>query len=124
MVLKNTILNKWDIILIVFILFFCLLGIFFPFTQNNKSKYAIVYYKNNEVLRINLNTKLQKYEIKGDNGMVMIEAGEGKIRVIEEKSKKHLCSKQGYIDKEYQSIICLPNRIVIELENQNYDTTI
>ena len=38
------------------------------------------------------------------------------IRVIEENSPRHLCSKQGYIKDSMESIICLPNRIVIEID--------
>ena len=42
-----------------------------------------------------------------------------KIKVLKEDSPLHLCSKQGYISKSYESIICLPNKIVIKLENNS-----
>ena len=39
--------------------------------------------------------------------------------MLKEDSPLHLCSKQGYISKSYESIICLPNKIVIKLENNS-----
>ena len=40
-------------------------------------------------------------------------------KVVEEKSPLHLCSKQGYISKSYETIVCLPNKIVIKLESND-----
>ena len=45
----------------------------------------------------------------------MIEVLDYKIRVVEENSPLHLCSKQGFIDKSYETIVCLPNKVVIKL---------
>ena len=46
-----------------------------------------------------------------------IEVKNKKIRVITENSPLHLCSKQGFISKSYETIVCLPNKIVIKIEN-------
>ena len=59
------------------------------------------------------------------NGNVKIKAGNGRIKVIEETSEKHLCSKQGYIEESYETIVCLPNKIVIKITSgEKYDATL
>ena len=52
----------------------------------------------------------------GYNGEVVIFAGQGKIKIEEENSPLHLCSKQGYISASYETIVCLPNKITIKIE--------
>lgn len=118
-------MNKSDYVLIAF-LGLIIAGLF-AFLSLDKSSVnnALVYYDNDLVLSIDLNTKLKEYKVKGYNGDVFIKAGEGKIKVIEEKSPLHLCSKQGYISKSYETIVCLPNKIVIKLEsNDDLDVTV
>lgn len=118
-------MNRKDIILIIISLLIALvLYLGFNLFNNNKPKKAVVYYENNNVLEIDLSDKNSRsYTVKGYNGDVIIETIDGKVRVNEEVSPLHLCSKQGYISKSYETIICLPNRIVIEIEdNEEVDT--
>lgn len=113
-------MNKNDIKLIVFILTICIIFLLI-FVNFNKveNKVAKVYYENDLILEIDLSKELDEYIVEGYNGKVKIEAGNGKIRVIEEKSPYHICSKQGYIDSSYQTIVCLPNKIIIEIESKD-----
>lgn len=121
--LKN--MNKNDYILIIVLIIVISSLILMTSKSSKPSNEAIVYYDNEIALRIDLNTKLQDYTVKGYNGDVKIKAGEGKIKVVEEDSPLHLCSKQGYISKSYETIVCLPNKIVIKLEsNDELDVTI
>lgn len=83
-----------------------------------KGTNATVYYKNEPVLTIPLNTEITTYEVTGENGIVKIVAGNGKIKVEEENSPLHLCSKQGWVDSSTQTIVCLPNKIIIQIEAQ------
>lgn len=120
-------MNKKDFTLIGIILSLSLilLGIY---NINNKKveTNALVYYENELLLKIDLTTDEQTYKVKGYNGPVFIKAGNGKIMIDEENSPKHLCSKQGYISKPSESIICLPNKIIVKIEakDDNIDTII
>ena len=78
------------------------------------------------ILKIDLSEDEKIYEVEGYNGPIIIKAGNGKVMVEEEDSPKHLCSKQGYISKNYESIICLPNKIIVKIETKdgNIDTII
>ena len=110
-------MNKNDFILIGVILLI-IVGIFFINARSNKQvNTASVYYDNNLVLKIDLTLDEKEYIVDGYNGPVTIKAGNGKIKVEDEDSPLHLCSKQGYIDKSYESIICLPNKIVITFDD-------
>ena len=112
-------MNKKDIILIiiVFIISISML-IYLYFKGDNNYNKAVVYHNNNIIETIDLSIN-DKYIVNGDNGEVVIEVLDNKIRVINENSPLHLCSKQGFINKSYESIVCLPNKIVIKLINDN-----
>lgn len=119
-------MNKQDIRLCIILLIISLLilGIFKLNNKNNPKK-AVVYYDNSKVLTIDLSDlKKEEYIINGYNGDIKIEKENGQIRVVEEISPKHLCSKQGWINKSYETIICLPNKVVIDIEDSEELDTI
>jgi len=109
-------MNKNDFKLIIILIIFVIILI--PFFNKENNNKAIVYYKNKEILNIDLNIN-KIYEVKGRNGIVKIIVKDKKIKVDSENSPKHICSKQGYISKSYESIICLPNEIVIKIEKND-----
>lgn len=120
-------MNKNDLKLIIILIIISLLPIcILKLRENNNLKVAKVYYNDELVLTIDLNIKEEKtYNIEGFNGNVEIIAYDGKIKVSDEISPLNLCSKQGYISKSYESIVCLPNKIVIKIEdNEQLDTVI
>ena len=96
-----------------------MIGIFFLQKDDSSSnKRAIVYYKNDVILEIDL-TKKEKntYQVEGNHGPVTIVSEYGKVKVESENSPLHLCSKQGYISSSYESIVCLPNEIVVTIDS-------
>lgn len=113
-------MNKSDIKLIIIILLIAITVLFvIAIIDKNNSKEALVYYDNNLVLTIDLNESEEKiYIVDGFNGEVKIIAGNGKIKVDEEESPLHLCSKQGFIEESYESIVCLPNKVVIKISSK------
>lgn len=112
-------MNKNDLKLIVFVIIMCLSFVsYFYLTKNNENKLAVIYYDNNPILKIDLGLKEEKeYQVDGYNGKVILQSKNGKIKVSSETSNYHLCSKQGYISESYQTIICLPNKIIVKIEN-------
>lgn len=120
-------MNKSDkrllLILVVLIVITCLI---IYFTKSNNPKNALVYYKDNLVLTIDLSTTgIKEYTVSGELGNVIIEKNNEQIRVISENSPNHTCSKQGYIKESYEMLICLPNKVVIKIEDKdNVDTIV
>ncbi len=109
-------MNKYDYIFISIILVISI--ILFILLNNNSSNYAYVYYDNNLVNTIPLNIN-KEYEVDGYNGKVILEVSNNKLRVKEEISPLHICSKQGWMNRG--TIVCLPNKIVINFENDYLD---
>lgn len=116
-------MNKNDIKLIITILVIASFVFFFLFINKKEVKKAIVYYENNAVLTIDLSLDCE-YNVEGYNGNVKIVVKDNKIRVSEENSPLHICSNQGWISKSYESIICLPNKIVIKFDDSELDATV
>ncbi|MBE6144275.1 MAG: NusG domain II-containing protein [Firmicutes bacterium] len=118
-------MNKTDIKLIGIILLIALIFLLsFKLFEKNDNKQAIVYYENKKVLTVNLNEK-KEYKVDGYNGEVIIIVNNGKIKVEQENSPLHLCSKQGYISKSYETIVCLPNKISIKIiGNEELDVVV
>ena len=109
-------MNKGDMILVGSVLLIS--GFLFLGLQLQKKEVleAYVYFENDLVLTIDLRVKEKKeYVVKGALGDVFITSVDGKVKVEEENSPYHLCSKQGYIKESYESIVCLPNKIVIKM---------
>lgn len=48
----------------------------------------------------------------------------GKICVQEATCPDHVCVQQGWIDDGIYPIVCLPNKLIIRIENENGDTTV
>ena len=115
-------MNKNDIKLIFFILII-IISLLSLRLFSKKANMAIVYHASDIILTIDLNID-NTYTVMGDNGEVKIIVKDHKIKVDSENSPYHLCSKQGYISKKGESIICLPNKIIIELPNNDIDTEV
>ena len=110
-------MNKQDKILtVVIIIFILIILLIFKVTEKTDNLNAFVYYEDDLILTIDLNEEEKIYEVDGYNGTVYISAGNGKVKVEDEDSPLHLCSKQGYISKSYETIVCLPNKIVVKIE--------
>ncbi len=115
-------LNRYDKLLIIFILvtsiFLYASMEFFVRATTGGQKVAVVSYKNEEVLRIDMSID-GSYNVQGTLGEVFIEVVDRKIRVEKETSPYHLCSIQGWVEYANVPIVCLPNHIVIIIEGTN-----
>lgn len=89
----------------------------FTFSQTNQQLEAQVFVQQQLVLTIPLNEieATTQFEVQGANGPVVIEAQKNQVRVLQERSPKHLCSIQGWASQTFLPIVCLPNKTVIEI---------
>jgi hypothetical protein len=119
-------MNKSDIKLVSIIFIISLVFIVYFYLNKADNKVAKVYYRNDLVKEIDMSiNEVKEYTIIGTNGDVVILYENGKIRVKEENSKRNLCSIQGFIKESYETIICLPNEVIIKIEaKENLDTVI
>ena len=116
-------MNKSDIKLVGILLAVSLIGIlgFKLFSKSGNS--AFVYHDGSLVLTIDLSVD-KEYVVDGDLGDVVIVVRDGRIKVEDETSPLHLCSKQGFIDNSTESIVCLPNKVVINIGSSDLDAVV
>ena len=110
-------MTKWDKVLIV-----CLMAVsallIFPILQGQpKASQAVVSVGSEEKLRLDLNQD-GTYAVNGRLGPVNIEVQDGSVRVTQENSPHHYCSRQGWVNSTAVHIVCLPNETVIRIQGE------
>lgn len=81
-------------------------------------KTAEIYSDNNLIRTVSLDTDDEFTVENGDNYNI-IRIRNGKISVIEANCKNQICVKQGEIDNSMLPIVCVPNGLVIRVDNGN-----
>jgi hypothetical protein len=79
---------------------------------------AVVTLDGREIHRIDLQNVSEPYEflVESDpDHYNLLRVEEGRIRVLEASCPDQIDVKQGWISRSHQSIICLPNRLVIRI---------
>ena len=54
-----------------------------------------------------------------NGGLNTIEIKDGKVRMMEAHCPNHECVHQGWISRGHQSIVCLPNKLVVTIEGDS-----
>ncbi len=114
------ILTKGDKYLIIFIVIISLISLFYVKNSvfNYKEKYVSIQVDGRETKKIIFDKNIigKTIPIETEYGYNLIEIGDEKVRVIEADCPDKLDVKQGYISKTGEVIVCLPNRLVIEIK--------
>lgn len=118
----RVILTPADKLLILALLFLSLLSYtliksLFPVPHH---RIALVEVNGVEARRISLSDhiKPRKVSLKIDGGEAVFDVSGHKIRILplpDEICSKHICSKKGWIDKPWDIIACLPNKIIVRI---------
>ncbi len=88
-------------------------------SAGEKGSLAIVEVNGKEVRRLELSDK-QGYRtltVQGTLGSSTVAVEDGKVWMTESACRDKLCVGMGRIDSTGQSIVCLPNRVVIRITN-------
>lgn len=115
-------LKKGDLILIVCIILAVIAGtVFLKLYYNNAGEKIAVIKQNNKILKtINLSKVINPEEFKITGlytDVVLIE--KGRIRFKEADCPDKVCVKSGWLERNGEMAVCLPNRAVIEIKGQN-----
>jgi hypothetical protein len=70
-----------------------------------------------EILDLSEINGFYTFTIENEIGMNKIEVENGSIRVSESDCRDASCVRQGWISSGARPIVCLPHRLVIQLEN-------
>lgn len=115
-------LNKWDIGIIIVTVVFSV-GLYFGLNLfvDSEATTAKIYYNNQLVASLDLNIdekvllKQDKYpELLAD---LEVEVKDGKVRISKETSPNNICSKQGWTDTSTKPLVCLPNKVYVQIES-------
>ena len=116
-------MTKGDEILIVTIIIISLVSL--GFIKNSATgyndKYISIQVDGKEYKKVIFDKSLigKNIPIETQFGYNLIEIGDGNVRVIEASCPDELDVKQGYISMPGEIIVCLPNRLVVEIKGSS-----
>jgi len=121
-------IKPWDIIIVCSLILLSFLP-FFIFQEVQKGKatenavnVAVISVNNKEVKRIALDESKEPiiFDIKDEDGDVnTIEVVSGKIRIKAANCNDQVCIRTGFISKPGETIVCLPHKLIIEIQSVN-----
>lgn len=116
-------MKKGDKIIILIITIFILTSFFVSYIYKKqfkcKQSIAVIKQDDNVIKRINLKQvkKKEKFKVNyKDDYYNIIEVEPNRIRFVEANCPDKLCVKSDWISKPGQIVVCLPHRLVIEIE--------
>nr|WP_291350267.1 NusG domain II-containing protein [Desulfosporosinus sp.] len=93
--------------------------------EDQKSNLVIIV--NNKVVKkipLNKLNESKTYEFNFNENIGYVQVNNGRARMVEMEYKicpKSICSDTGWIQVAYQSIVCLPNQIIVRIEGAKDD---
>lgn len=108
-------MKRNDIILVAVILFAAILVFFWSAAKKSeKGGEVIVYVDGEETATYSLDEK-GEYLIETEHGKNLLVIKDGKADVTEADCPDKLCVKQNEINKNGETIVCLPHKVVVEV---------
>ncbi len=111
-------MKKNDIILIGAVLLVAIVTALVVFLSGETGAYVVVRVDGEEVGKYSLSQD-GEYSLNGGTNILIIENGAAYL--IEANCPDHLCIKQGKINKNGQTITCLPNKLTVTVYGEDND---
>lgn len=111
-------LKRYDILIIIL----CIAGIiltFFAFHRRGENLILAVYADGKKAV---YTLDDADYTIKSPDGWVKIRIRNKRVKVIDSGCPDKWCTRMGWIDNPGESIVCLPSRIYMVIEEKKRDT--
>lgn len=107
--------NRFWLTVFAALLLLCVLAAVLIALLPSQGSTAVIYVDGEEVARIELSQLQEPYELTvGGNRIFATNAG---IAVVEADCKDQSCVRQGMITDTGMPIVCLPNRLVVQIES-------
>jgi hypothetical protein len=111
-------ITKLDIVLISLVLLFSIFSILWvsadQIRQPMQHQVAVIYQENVKLKEVNIDKDLI-FSIL--DGKMDIKVENGKVRVLDSDCPQKICVKMGWIQNNGQTIVCVPNHILIRIES-------
>lgn len=115
-------MTKGDKLLVVFIVLLSVFsfGYINRFAFSTQEKYVSVQVSGQEIKKILYDEQLIGHSIPVDTdyGHSLLELGDDQVRFLEADCPDQICIQKGYISRIGETIVCLPNRLVIEIKGE------
>ncbi len=114
-----------DKIIIICIVFVSILSMLTMnvFLYNSMGTEVIIELDGKPYAKYNFNeiTSRKFIEIKTEYGYNKVEIDNNRVRIVEASCSDQLCVSSGWIEKNNQMVVCLPNRLVVKIAGGNSD---
>ena len=114
-------MKKWDLIIIIVLIILSLMPIRLLISNNNSGdlKRVIISVNGEEYESLELKENLNKIiKIEEGLGVKEICINKGQVYMNHSNCTDKVCMRQGKISKIGESIVCLPNRVFIEIKGE------
>ncbi len=96
---------------------------FLPWLQSGLTGAAAVVRLDNEVVATLPLRQALEYSVWGPLGETVVQVAQGRVRVLRDPGPQQLCVRQGWISRAGEALVCLPNRVVVEIPGPpDYDS--
>ena len=113
--------NKKLILIFTVVFFiFVLLAVFLTFLKPDENV-AIISVNGKEYQTISLEED-RTFSVNTEYGENQVEVNDGNIRILSADCPDKLCIRHGKLHSKYDSIVCLPNKLVIEYKTDNFNS--
>ncbi len=110
--------TRYDILLIVGLLAVALLALGVIRYRAGAVDTVVVQVDGEEVVQAPLADD-KRFSVDGPLGKTEVEIKDGRARVTDSPCDRKICVHTGWIHKAYQTIICMPNHVVIRLTGKS-----
>lgn len=110
-------MKKGDIVIIILVISLSLTLVSMNFLKNRSNNHelkGIIYYNGQIYKEVNLN-KDQEFEVITDIGRNLVKVHDNGIEIIEADCETQVCVDTKIAKKNGEMVVCLPNKIVIEV---------
>lgn len=120
-------MKKGDIAIIVFLIMVALGGSVYLFLKGNQggTKYVVITHDQKVVQRIKITDDYSSsYTFKEGDDYNIVKIEKGKVWIEEANCNNQVCVFENPIDKVGQAIVCLPHKLIVEIqgdEERNID---
>lgn len=117
--------NDRKLVLLILIAALAAFGILKIYQQKTtKCGEAVVYIAGEEQGRYPLDQELEKKIVQNDGSYNLLVIKEGKAYVTDASCPDQICVHHQGISKRNESIVCLPNQLVVKIENASEESDV
>ncbi len=114
-------MKRFDIVIIIILISISLGSLGIIKYYNNKAyaeEYVEISVDGEKIKKIPLENN-ETFTVKTELGTNVIKVESGKVNVEDADCPDKVCIEDGYIDEPGEILVCLPNKVVIEIIGQN-----